>query len=169
MTEIALQFRRGRGLTSKAIAWWGNGWHGWSHVDARLPDGLLGARWDNVGGGPGVRLRPFDYEASDVEEQLLLALEVTPTQAAAWEKGLRAQVGEDYDPDDILSLFLGTPVHVAEGHWICSALQTNELQAIGVLPPLGVPPQQVTPDSLAIAIRAAGGLPRALEPVRAAA
>jgi len=130
---IKLSFVCGSGLSSKLISWWGQGYNGWSHVDAVLPDGtLLGARDDSPGGTkPGVQIRPANYETWARRD--VLELETTPTQAFSWEVYLRAQVGKPYDQAAILGFILGKADHDS-GHWICSALQTAALEKVGILP-----------------------------------
>ena len=82
---ITLQFVLGADLASRAIAFWGQGYGGFSHVDAVLSDGtLLGARNDVAGDQPaGVRIRPANYETWARKERLELAC--TFTQEATWE------------------------------------------------------------------------------------
>lgn len=153
---IKLQFVLGAGLSSRLIAWWGNGYGGYSHVDAGLPDGTwLGARSDAVGGKPpGVQIRPDAYETW--AKRTVVTLNTTAAEAAQWEAFLRRQVGLQYDKTDIIGLITGKPIGT-RGAWICSALQTDALQVIGKLPTLPVPPQQVTPNSLLLMCSAIGG------------
>lgn len=152
---IALQFVAAPGLASRAIAWWGNGWHGYSHVDAVLPSGeLLGARSDRVGGKPaGVQIRPQGYERWLRRE--VLVLPASPSQAAEWIDFLVRQVGRPYNQAGIIDLALSRAA-TANGHWFCSQLQCAALETVRVLPSLGVPPARITPDTLAVACRAIG-------------
>lgn len=145
---IHLQFVRGTSLTARAIAWWGNGYGGFSHVDALLPDGtLLGARDDAVGGKPpGVQIRPQGYEKWDRKEVVEIA--TSSQQADVWRSYLRSQIGMQYDKGAIWDFILGRQDLHQAGHWICSALQTGALQAAGLLRRLPVPDQQVSPDAL---------------------
>jgi hypothetical protein len=156
MTELRWQFVLGHGLSSQAIAWWGQAYGGWSHVDLLLPDGTcLGARSDAVGGKPpGVQIRPHAYEAW--KRRTVLSLPCTAEQAAAGETFARDQVGMGYDKDDILGLILGIPLMQA-GHWICSALQLAVAEAAPVIPPMHVTPQQCPPNMFFSIINAVGG------------
>lgn len=159
---ITLQFVRGSGLSSQLIAWWGNGYNGFSHVDAVLSTGeLLGARSDVIkpldGGAAipaGVQIRPPFYEKWD--KRVVIEIPSAPSETSLWEQYLRKQVNDGYDESDILGLILGTPMSTS-GHWICSALQTNAMQYVKKLPLLGIPPQQVTPNTLAAVAMAIGG------------
>ena len=156
MSIIRLQFVRGTGLSSKLIAWWGNGYGGYSHVDGVLSTGeLAGARSDAVGGQPpGFRVRPAFYEHWD--KRTVVTLTVSDQQAKDWERFLRAQIGDPYDESDILGLIIGQPISSA-GHWICSAAQNHALRTIGVMPDLPVPDQQITPNSLLLMVSALRG------------
>jgi uncharacterized protein YycO len=143
---IRLHFVAGSGLPSRLISWWGNGYHGFSHVDAVLPDGtLLGARSDVIGDVPaGVQIRPPDYEKWLRQATVTIQTD----KGAQWEAFLRSQVGLPYDELNIINLITGEPTPEKDGHWICSALQTAALEIIGILKPPPIPPQQYTPDSL---------------------
>jgi hypothetical protein len=150
--EIGLEFRLGTDWTSRAIAWWGQGYGGWSHVDAVLRSGeLLGARSDRVKYQgtllpSGVQIRPASYEQP--VRYVKVAIRVGAQRAADWEGFLRSQVPDPYDKADILGLIAGRPWMTA-GHWICSALQTDALNRIKLFKnnPLFVP-QQVAPNTL---------------------
>lgn len=154
--SIALQFVLGKGWSSRAIAWWGQSYGGFSHVDAVLADGtLLGARSDAVGGqAPGVRIRPPDYEKW--ARRAVVTIPSTDAQAANWEGYLRTQVGDPYDKADILGLILGIPL-MSAGHWICSALQFSALRVIGKAPPVPQIPQQIPPNMLYFGALLIGG------------
>lgn len=154
-SQIRLQFVLGAKISSRLIAWWGNGYGGFSHVDGILADETcLGARADVTGGEPpGVRIRPAGYEVW--KDRKVATLDVTQVEYAVWEKYLLAQVGLPYDKGDILGLIAGRDLS-EKGHWICSELQTSALQTISRLPSLPVPPQQVTPNSLLLMVAAIG-------------
>ena len=153
---MRLQFVCAANLASRLIAWYGNGYDGFSHVDAILPDGsLLGARADAVGGqSPGVRIRPPAYERWTRISRVTIPC--SAADAFTWQAWLRSQVGEPYDSDAIWGFILGRSDH-AKGHWICSAVQTGALEKVGKMPRLPVPPSQVTPNSLFLLSVAVGG------------
>ena len=159
---IRLRLRAGSDCPSRAIAWWGNGFHGFSHVDLLLPSGeLLGARSDlithkGVVYPAGVQIRPWDYEP-DIRSAIVI-FKSTRAQAAIWEAWARSKIGADYDRRNIVDLITGRRPKLNTGRFICSAFGTDSLQLplLELLPPLPVPPQQVTPDSLFIACVAAG-------------
>ncbi len=157
MSKVTLQFVLANAFSSRLIAWWGQGYGGYSHVDAVLPTGeLLGARSDAVGGKPqGVQIRPADYEKWNRVCRMSLAC--TDKQANAWDAFLRAHVNDDYDETDILGLIIGKPV-MSAGHWICSALQCAALEAAGLMPKLLIEPQQVSPNTLRVAFSAIGAV-----------
>lgn len=153
---ISLQFVAAAGWASRLIAWYGNGYHGYSHVDAVLPSGqLLGARSDKTGGQPaGVRIRPQGYERWLRRE--ILVIQASGAQVHDWLHFLKRQIGHPYNEAGIIDIAIGRKP-AKNGHWFCSQLQTAALEAVGLLPNLGVPPAQITPDTLAVACRAIGG------------
>ena len=155
--SVSLQFVLGSGWSSMLISWYGQGYGGFSHVDAVLPDGtLLGARSDAIGGQPpGVRIRPPDYEKW--ARRCVVTIPATTQQAADWEGYLRAQLGDPYDKSDILGLILGIPL-MSAGHWICSALQFSGLRVIGKVPAITQIPQQISPNTLYFGTQLIGGL-----------
>jgi hypothetical protein len=153
---IRLQFVCGSDLGSRLISWYGQGYRGWSHVDAILPDGsLLGARSDVIGGKPaGVQIRPPAYEK--VNRRAIMELPATTLQSEAWESFLRSQIGHGYDKSDILGFILGRPMMQA-GNWICSAVQLDALEVSRRMPMLpALTPQQCPPNMLAAILQALG-------------
>lgn len=152
---MRLQFVCGQDLSSKLIAWYGNGYGGWSHVDAVLPDGsLLGARNDAIGSVPaGVQVRPPNYETW--ARSAVVEVPATPEEASQWEGWLKTQVGIHYDQQAIIGFILGRK-DTDTGRWICSALQTRALIRANLMHPLPVPDSQVTPDALFLLVT--GGL-----------
>jgi hypothetical protein len=153
---VKIKLVAGTAISSKLICWWGTGFGGYSHAAAVLSDGwLLDARYDHVGGQPpGVHIRPDNYEKWARWE--VIELPATPAEDQACEGYLRLQIGRPYDSRGILAFLLGTQPK-DDGMWFCSALQTAALQKCQKLPDIGIPPQQVTPDGLAMLARAVGG------------
>ena len=160
---IRFQLVRGKGVSSKLIAWWGTGWNGYSHVDCLMADGsLIGARDDRLrmpSGRlvpPGIQVREPGYEVWDRRTvYTLVALQPVTDQ---WELYVRSHVGEKYDEQDILDLLLGRKP-VDHGRRICSAFATDSLQAVGVWPSvLSHPSLQTTPDTLAFGLSVGGAL-----------
>lgn len=167
--SIKLSFVCGADLSSRLIAWYGNGYGGFSHVDAVLPSGeLLGARDDAIGDAPpGVQVRPDNYEKWI--RRTIVTILCTQEQAVAWERWLRSQIGKPYDSGAIWGFIFGTPSH-EQGHWICSACQTGALKQAGLLHPFSVPDSQVTPDALFLMSTAGiGGIAEDITPTRRAA
>lgn len=160
MAKVTAALRRTKGFSSKLIAWWGNGWNGYSHIDIVTPGGLfIGARSDEVGGKPpGVWPRPADYERQHLERLTLIDIPCDQDQADDAHAWLNAQVGDLYDPGDIIRLITGEEVAATQGHWICSALFTGFLMAGRILKKGPVPPQQVTPDGCDLLCWALGGV-----------
>ena len=152
---MKFSFVLGTGLSSRLIAWYGQSYGGWSHVDALLPDGsLLGARSDTPGGTKsGVQIRPDPYERWARRE--ILELPSNPAESFSWEIYLRAQVNKPYDSGSIWGFILGRADH-EKGHWICSALQTSALEHVRKIPPLPVKTYQITPDALHLVLLALG-------------
>lgn len=159
MSQITLQFVLGSDLASGLIAWWGQGYGGWSHVDYVLEDGsLLGARDDEIGGKPpGVQVRPPGY--AKWKRTLRLSLQTADYIAAGHKAFMLAQVGLPYDRGDIMGLILGRPI-MSDGHWICSACQYAGLETVNLVRK-GAPliPQQISPNTLAAIFGAIGAHP----------
>lgn len=161
MTEIAIQFVLGADWSSRFIAWYGQGYGGYSHVDAVLADGsLIGARSDRIGGvSPGVQHRPANY--ARWKRRTLVTFPHTEGAYPGWVSWLDRQIGAGYDKGDILGFILGVSL-MQEGHWICSALQDAALEQKQLLPPTPIPPQQITPNSLYLMCIAAGATSKEL-------
>jgi uncharacterized protein YycO len=151
---ISLRFVCGAGLSSRAIAWFSAGHL--SHVDAVLPNGdLLGARYDNVGGGTGVRARPPGYEK--VARVLVMQIPATPQQESDWLTFLRAQNGKPYDSLAIWAFVINRSWRATDS-WICSELQAAALEACGIVHPgFYLQSNKITPVALALAVSAIPG------------
>lgn len=153
MSEIRLQFVLGDGLSSRAIAWFGAG-H-FSHVDAVMPDGrLMGARSDWIGFiPPGVEIRPSFYEPW--KERVVMVLEVSHEQEAAfWRFGF-AQLGKPYDHSAIWGFATGRDWR-EDDSWFCSECWTGALEVAHVFPDLYTPRNKVMPGTLAALYSAVG-------------
>ena len=147
---------------SRLIAWYGQGYGGWSHVDAVMPSGwLLGARDDLITAGgmnpvvPGVRLRPPNYEKW-IRRQVV-SLPCTPAQDATWMQFLERQIGKPYDSGAIWAFITGRREPNAPGYWICSALQMGAARAAVKAYPTLIPDSQITPDAYYILCTAGWG------------
>jgi hypothetical protein len=154
-SSMRWQFVLGNDVFSRAIAWYGEGYGGFSHVDAIMPDGsLLGARDDSVGGKPpGVQIRPPEY--AKWTRRAIVQLPCSAADASLWQGWLRSQIGSPYDKPAILGFLIGKDDH-HKGYWICSALQTGALEEVKRIPRLIVPPNQVTPNTLLVVLSALG-------------
>jgi hypothetical protein len=156
MAEIAIDALLGPGWLSRTIAWYGNGYGGYSHAAGVLADGrYLDARNDVIAGVPaGVQIRRATTEKSI--KRTRASLTVSQAEYDDWEANLRAKITDDYGRTDIIDFITGRNKHDA-GHWICSALQINALQHIKRVPfPLYVPAHQITPNALLLIVQAIG-------------
>lgn len=147
--SIQLQFVLGRGVSSRAIAWFSQG-H-FSHVDAVLSDGsLLGARSDVVGGKPaGVQIRPPNYEKW--QKQTRFTIPCTAGQYGAWEAFLLKQEGLPYDHMAILAFVTNRNWRESDA-WICSEVQSGALEAASVVPQLYLAANKITPVMCAMVV-----------------
>ena len=160
--EIAYLFRRGRGLSSRLISWYCNGYGGFSHVDLRLRNGdLVGARDDKTYGfngeilKPGIRHRPWNYEK--VAAVSLATKPCSLTEYNDWEAFALKHIGDQYDPAAIFSFITGIPLTSGDGFWICSQFGVDSAQEIHCLPSnLCVPDRQITPNSLRLMLNVSG-------------
>jgi hypothetical protein len=158
VAQLRWQFVLGDDLASRVIAWYGQGYGGYSHVDFLLPGGgCLGARSDRIAGlPPGVQLRPNGYEKWAARK--VLSLDCTEEQLEAAVRFEAEQIGDPYDKRDILGLLIGRPISSGSGYWICSALQLAMVREIGLLPNLLVTPQQCPPNMLAACLESIGAV-----------
>lgn len=166
MAQIAIDFRRGTGWTSKLIEWLGVGYGGISHCASLLKDGrYLDARSDVLAGVPaGVHIRFPETEG--YKGGIRATLEVSDEEYYVWEDNLRAKIGDLYGGRDIFGFIFGIPGHYA-GQYVCSALAINALQhlsrtcwepgRIGYVPyPLPFPAHQLSPNSALLIVATAG-------------
>lgn len=145
--QLAADFLLGPDLSSRFIAWYGNGYGGYSHVAPVLDDGrYLDARSDVLGGVPaGVHIRLPESEKWIKRRRVSLV--VSASEYGEWEANLRARIDDLYGKTDIWDFITGSNKH-DNGHWICSAHFVNSLQHIKRVPfPLPMPAHQITPNS----------------------
>jgi len=150
---IRLQFVCENALSSRTIAWFSAG-H-FSHVDAAIPSGeLLGARANKVGTvQAGVWPRPFGY--SSFSRRVVFSIPAKPTQQRRFYTFLEQQIAKPYDHDAIWGFMLNRDWREQDS-WICSELQAAALEAAGILPPLYLAANKITPVALALAVSALG-------------
>jgi hypothetical protein len=158
MGQLSWQFVLGADAASQIIAWWGQGYGGYSHVDFLLPSGeCLGARSDVINGIPaGVQIRPAGY--AKWKARRVVTLQCTEEESAAGEAFLRNQIGDKYDKRDILGLLIGRPISSGKGYWICSAVELAMLEFINRMPKFSVTPQQCPPNMLLVILEAIGAV-----------
>lgn len=156
MSEIAFDFLLGPDLTSRFIAWYGNGYGGYSHVAPVLADGrYLDARSDVLNGVPaGIHIR--EPMSEDWIKKRRATLLVKGDVYDAWEANLRARINDLYGKTDIWGFITGHNEH-DDGHWICSAHAIDSVQHIELVPyPLPVPAHQITPNSALLILATIG-------------
>lgn len=163
MASIHLQFVLEDCLSSKVISWFSAG-H-FSHVDCIIyyPEivliGLVGARSDRIRTAsqsypPGVHLRPFNY--AKWIHRAVMEVPCTEEQKSRYHQFLYDQLGKPYDFSAIWG-FLFNRDWRAPDSWICSELQCAAGEASGILPPLFLPANKITPVACAVAFSAVGG------------
>lgn len=140
------------------MAWYGQGWGGYSHVDFLLPGGgCVGARSDRLGGlPPGFELRSDGYEKW--KRRLVLSLPCTQEESEEAVHWLVDKLNEPYDKRDILGLLLGKDLSSGSGWWICSSAQLALAQHLNKLPAFSISPQQFSPNMLLVALEAIGAM-----------
>lgn len=147
--------------SSPAIAWWGGGWRGYSHVDLLLPDGsLLGARSDAIGGKPpGVQIRPGEPNPYEKWIRRSIVVFIRPqAEVDAWEALARSKIGDAYSKKDIEDLIFGKqPIRPDSGSWICSMFGAWTAVERKLMDDPGCPVGQVIPDTLHACLCSAGG------------
>lgn len=156
MAQIAIDFIEGRDLSSRLIAYFGQGAGGYSHCASVLADGrYLDARSDVLDHVPaGVHIRKPESERWVKKRRA--TLQVTQEEYDAWEVGLRAKIGDAYGRSDIFGFIEARNMHES-GHYICSALAINELQHIKKVPfPLPIAAHQISPDAALLIVATAG-------------
>lgn len=149
MAQVELQFSVCDDIGSWAIRLYDHG--PWSHVDAVLPDGLLGARLDELGGKPaGVQLRPFTYCNFHAISRVFV--DCTEDQRAKFYEFLNSQIGKPYDPSAIAGFVFDRDWRNPDS-WFCSELQGVALEDAGIFPhKLALPTNKLTPSGLYLAL-----------------
>lgn len=158
---IQLQFSRQHDVGSSLIAWFSAG--DLSHVDCILPSGLLlGARSDKVGGKPaGVQYRPPDY--AKFVRVVRFSIPTTQEQTDKFYDFLFHQLGKPYDNSTILGFISGRNWREQDS-WICSELQAAALEAAGIVGPLYLSANKITPVALALLVSGIGHVTRIDDP-----
>ena len=156
MSKIRIDFLLGKDWSSKLIAWYGNGYGGWSHAASLLQSGMyVDSRADTIAGvPPGVRVR--NPRSEKWSKRMRATLEVDEHTYVKWETSLLNRIGEPYAKIAIWEFITGKNETV-DGMWICSALAINALQHAKIIPfPLWVPAHQITPNTLLTVCQVAG-------------
>jgi hypothetical protein len=158
MAEIAVDFLLGPDISSRLIAWFGNGGgdRGYSHCASVLSDSrYLDARSDVLAGVPGgIHIRLPETEAWIRKRRC--TLEVTQAEYAEWEGSLRSKISDAYAVPDIVGFVVNRMLH-RPGTYDCSALVINALQHIKKVPfPLPFPAHSLTPNDALLIVATAG-------------
>ncbi len=158
---IQLQFVQGKALSSRAISWFSSG-H-FSHVDIVLPDGrLLGARSDSADEVKGVAVRRADYEVW--RKRVVFTIPCSTFQSVSCHDFAFAQVGKPYDHTAILG-FMFDRAWMDSDAWYCSELVMAALQHAGVVSPLYLAANKITPVAAALVVSALAGTTWATVPI----
>lgn len=151
---IQLQFVAEKDLGSEIIGWFSAGHL--SHVDALWGGNLLGARSDNPGGyGYGVRARGPGY--AKFSRRVLMTIPTTDDQNLKWQQFLNNQQGKPYDSEAIWAFAFNRNWRETDS-WICSELQARALEVAGIVPPLYLTCNKITPVALALTVSALQGV-----------
>jgi hypothetical protein len=148
---VILQFVRGSDFGADAISWFAHG-ADFSHVDTVVPEGLLGARSDVVGGAPaGVQIRDPNYVRGS-KAVLRVDLVCEPRIEKRYQDFIRSQLGLPYDNEAILAFVIGRDWR-GPGSWFCSELVAAGLEESGYFPyPLATHSNKVDPPGLLFAL-----------------
>jgi hypothetical protein len=155
VSELAVDLLLGPGLLSRTIAWYGEGYGGYSHAAS-----VIDAEWyidshadviANV--PPGVQIRAIATEKCIRRRRC--ALQVSDAEYERWVDVLHENLGDPYGDTDIWAFITGRKEH-SRGHWICSANALRALRKINRIPALSVPDHQITPNSLLLILETAG-------------
>lgn len=170
MPAIRLQFVLGSDFASRAIAWFTQG--SYSHVDAVVPEGfvgatpgwLFGARKDHVGGAlPGVWFREPGY--NQWARRTVIDVPCTQEQHTAYWDFLCKQLGKPYDAMAIWAFVFDRDWRTTDS-WICSELHAAAAEDSRILPEhLIAACSKIAPVPLALVMSALGG--RVIEDVLA--
>lgn len=146
MTSLSLRFVTSTGPASKLISRGQLGSSYPTHVEWRMDDGrFLGAHLEG-----GVMIRATDYDAQEWLRQQVIDVPCSDTQLAAAASFLRGEIGKSYDFDAIAAMAAGAMFGLerewrAPNSWFCSELIARALEVAGIVHPLPVNLNHVTP------------------------
>jgi hypothetical protein len=151
--ELAVDLLLGAGLLSRGIAWWGNGYGGFSHAASVInAETYIDSHVNTIAGvPPGVQRRAISSEKCIKRERL--SKEVSRAIFDDWIKALESNLKAPYGTRDIFAFITGQQEHT-QGQWICSADVLRALRIVGEVPPLSIPDHQITPNSLGLILEA---------------
>lgn len=173
---IEQQFVLGASASSAVIAYASGGPRGrtFSHTDAVLPEGLAGARMDQVGGcRSGFYVRPTDYGAVTPtrkgqerwRRRLVMRLYCTPTQRTEWIDFHRAQLGKPYDWRAIVDFGIQRNWREDDA-WFCSEEGTTAIERTIRGSEFYLPAAKVGPTMLVALMSAMGAIATMYESTR---
>ncbi|MDE3106396.1 MAG: hypothetical protein KGK08_14595 [Acidobacteriota bacterium] len=122
-------------------------WCDYSHVDYVLDNGeRIGAHEQD-----GVQQRPADYAVWTARLDVMVPC--TDAQKEAAEAFLRAQIGTPYDKAAIAGILVHRDWRT-EGEWFCSELGMAACEACGVVAPVPINIDRITPRDLLLVLSA---------------
>lgn len=155
MSELAVDFLLGSGWTSRLVAYWGNGYGGYSHAASVLDaEHYIDSHVGVIAGVPaGVQIRRIATEKCVKRKRAAIICSLT--EYNAWTAALKENLGDPYGDTDIWAFITGRREHT-QGQWICSADALRGMRRVNRVPPLSVPDHQITPNSLLLILEAVG-------------
>lgn len=141
MTAVTLQFCGFDSAISNIISWGTQGSFEWNgkeirigHVDIVVPEGLLGAQHEALGGKPpGVWVRPADYgKTCGMLNPIRVKLDCTQGQYDTAIGFALAQVGKPYDTTGLVSNFILGRNWRDPNAWWCSELAAEAVGQAGI-------------------------------------
>lgn len=161
--QITLQFCGFKSFFGRLIAWGTQSPLKIGHVDIVMPDGrLCGAQHESgLGGAPaGVQIRPADYgQTCGMINPIRVSFKVSDAQAEKAYLWLNQQIGKPYDTKGILAFIFGwTEARDWRdpSAWFCDELAMAFIEVAGIIKPLVVPNNDITPEGALLVASAVG-------------
>jgi hypothetical protein len=155
LRQFAVDLLLGSGLLSRAIAWYGNGYGGFSHAASAIDEETyIDSHANVIAGVPaGVQKRAISTEKCIKRERL--AKQCSQLEYDEWVHALEENIGDPYGTIYIWGFITGRHEN-GNGSWICSGDALRALRRLGAVPALSVPDNQITPNSLGLILEAVG-------------
>lgn len=151
-------FRRGMGLASWAIGYFGSGYY--SHVDVITPSGKMrGARSDVITTRgtvvpSGYYDRPFDYEVPFVLD--IFEMDIPDSQERLYWQFSDRQLGKPYDSRGIWGIALGRRDWRQTDSWFCSEEVAANCEFASIIRPLWSGYNSIDPGEMALILSSHG-------------